>query len=291
MAGLLDFFQGASNAASSNISAPVDGLAWLLKKAGIDIEKPVGGSDWMESKGLTRKPENKWAGLLGESVGGLAPIIAAAKAPQIARGLLQGADNLAAPRTLSQQAGMIKTPFGQIPETADDVKKLGDKFGRLLDDAGVKYSYQKSGLSPARYYEFNQPANVTHTADDIAKYGAESYKVRISDHKNVHGASFSVDPHTGDTFEQMLSAVRDLGVPIADKVKPKNTTPDKIYKIAGELMGLGDKSVYSAVKRQGGTIGSARPLEEEIWGIRNLSREELNSTHLKRLKEIQERGY
>ena len=107
MAGLLDFFQGASNAAASNISAPVDGLAWLLKKAGMDIQNPIGGSDWMESKGLTKKPENKWAGLLGEGVGGLTPILAAAKAAQIAKLALKGADNLAAPRTLNPQTGAV----------------------------------------------------------------------------------------------------------------------------------------------------------------------------------------
>lgn len=35
MSGLLDFLQGASNSAASNVSAPVDGIAWLLRKAGL----------------------------------------------------------------------------------------------------------------------------------------------------------------------------------------------------------------------------------------------------------------
>ena len=107
MAGLLDFLQGASNAAASNVSAPVDGLAWLLKQAGVDVGTPVGGSDWMRQKGLTKEPEGKFGGLLGETVGGLAPILAAAKAPQIARGLLQGGANLAAPRKMNTQAGQV----------------------------------------------------------------------------------------------------------------------------------------------------------------------------------------
>lgn len=107
MAGLLDFIQGASNAAASNVSAPVDGLAWLLRKAGVPIpDAPMGGSDWMAQKGLTR-PADGMAGLLGEASGGLAPILAAAKAPQIARGLLQAGDNLAAPSTLNKQTGAI----------------------------------------------------------------------------------------------------------------------------------------------------------------------------------------
>ena len=78
MAGLLDFIQGASNAAASNVSAPVDGLAWLLRKAGIPIpDAPMGGSDWMAQKGLTRPAEGN-GGLLGEAAGNIIPILAAA---------------------------------------------------------------------------------------------------------------------------------------------------------------------------------------------------------------------
>ena len=43
--GLLDFLQGASNSAASTVSAPVDGLAWLLRKAGAKVgDNPIGGS-------------------------------------------------------------------------------------------------------------------------------------------------------------------------------------------------------------------------------------------------------
>lgn len=103
-----DFAQGASNAFASNVSAPVDGLAWLLRKAGVPMpSNPVGGSDWLAQQGLMAEPQNKLAGLLGEAAGMSGPMAAAAKAPQIARGLLQGADNLAAPRTLNPQTGAV----------------------------------------------------------------------------------------------------------------------------------------------------------------------------------------
>ncbi len=90
MAGLLDFLQGASNSAASNVSAPVDGLAWLLRRAGVPVgDAPIGGSDWMAQKGFMREPENRNMGLLGESIGGAAPMLMAGKAPQFARGLLK----------------------------------------------------------------------------------------------------------------------------------------------------------------------------------------------------------
>lgn len=116
--GLLDFLQGTSNAAASNLSAPVDGIAWLLRKAGIPVpDAPLGGSDWMAQKGLTAQPQNQLAGILGESVGGVAPMLAAAKAPQIAKGLLQVEANAAAPRTLNPEAGvfLVHTPLKPNP--------------------------------------------------------------------------------------------------------------------------------------------------------------------------------
>ena len=66
----------------------MDGIAWLLRKAGIDTGTPVMGSDWMRAQGLTAEPQNHTAGLLGEAVGGVSPILAAAKAKYIIEGLL-----------------------------------------------------------------------------------------------------------------------------------------------------------------------------------------------------------
>ena len=89
--GLLDVLQGASNAAASNISGPVDILAWALRKAGVPVPAdPVMGEQWMRQQGLLATPQNKYAGAAGETLGLLGPIAAAAKAPQIAKGLLAG---------------------------------------------------------------------------------------------------------------------------------------------------------------------------------------------------------
>lgn len=85
---LADVGQGASNGAASIVSAPVDGIALLLRKAGLPSNNPVGGSNWMAQRGLTVEPKNRLAGLLGESISGIAPIVAGAYAPKIAAGLL-----------------------------------------------------------------------------------------------------------------------------------------------------------------------------------------------------------
>jgi hypothetical protein len=93
MAGLLDFLQSASNAAASNVSGPVDLLQFMLQKAGVPVRNAVGSSDWMKSKGLMRDVPQSAASLAGETVGLLSPMVAAAKAPQIAGGLLATADD------------------------------------------------------------------------------------------------------------------------------------------------------------------------------------------------------
>jgi hypothetical protein len=108
-----------SNSAAGTVTAPVDGIAWLLRKAGVPVPAaPVGGSDWMEQKGLLAQPKNRNAGLLGEAVGGVLPIVAAAKAPQIAKGLLQMGENAAKPSTLRNvsQRGIFG---GELAQTAD----------------------------------------------------------------------------------------------------------------------------------------------------------------------------
>lgn len=86
---LQSFGQGASNAVASNVSFPVDAIAWALRKGGLPIpQNPVGGSDWMAQKGLTATPQNRIAGLLGETVGMVGPAVVQAAAPKIAGGLL-----------------------------------------------------------------------------------------------------------------------------------------------------------------------------------------------------------
>lgn len=94
---LISALQGASNAAASNVSGPVDLLAWALRKAGVPVpSNAFGGSEWMRQQGLTAEPTNKLAGMLGEGVGLAAPFAIAAKAPQIAGAMNKADDALTA---------------------------------------------------------------------------------------------------------------------------------------------------------------------------------------------------
>lgn len=158
--GLLDAAQAASNAAASTVSGPVDMLAWLLRKAGVNVGEPVGGSDWMKRKGLTKDVSPGASQVVGETLGLLAPTVAAAKAPQIAKGLLAAADNLAAPRTLNPQQGAIVWHGSPHKFDRFDSSKIGTGEGAqayghglyLAESPEVAQAYQQAlGGSKQRY--------------------------------------------------------------------------------------------------------------------------------------------
>jgi hypothetical protein len=145
MAGLLDFIQGASNSAASTLSGPVDLINMGLLGLGLPMPaNPVGGSQWMREKGLTREPQNRTAGLLGEAAGNILPIVAAAKGPQIAAGLLQMGDNLRAPSPMNaatrNQMGAIV--YHGSPHKFDkfDASKIGTGEGAQAYGHGLYFA-------------------------------------------------------------------------------------------------------------------------------------------------------
>jgi len=139
---LLDTTQAASNNAASTVAAPVDALAWALRKFGAPIpQTPFGGSDWMKAQGLTRDVQSPVANVIGESIGNVLPIVATAKAPQIASGLLNMAENAMAHPTLNKQAGvfLMHTPSKPNPAVGSRYERefmggLADKTPRTIED-------------------------------------------------------------------------------------------------------------------------------------------------------------
>ena len=218
MAGLLDFLQGASNAAASNISGPVDLFGMGLRGIGVPVpQNAFLGSQWMRERGLTRDPENRMAGLLGEAAGMSLPIVAAAKAPQIARGLLQAGDNLRAPTPINSatrgQAGMIRTQYGRIPETAKEVDLLAKQLASKGKSLGYRVESNASNVSGSQYVTFKNPEGV-------------DLQVRLSNHGDRYpnqlaaiGERFSVDPQSGNTFELAKQWLKTSGVDLSAKAK------------------------------------------------------------------------
>ena len=73
---LASLLQGASNGAASNVSAPVDTIAALLRRAGVPVpSNNILGEEWMRQQGLVVKPQNRLAGKIGEGFGLSMPIV------------------------------------------------------------------------------------------------------------------------------------------------------------------------------------------------------------------------
>lgn len=87
-----DLDQSVSNAIAGGVSAPVDLIAWALRKAGVPgLEKPVMGSDWMREKGLTAPVKSQGAAIVGETLGNLAdPAAAIGKGVAATKAMLLG---------------------------------------------------------------------------------------------------------------------------------------------------------------------------------------------------------
>jgi hypothetical protein len=155
--GLLDTTQAASNSAASTVAAPVDALAWALRKFGAPIpQAPFGGSDWMKAQGLMRNVQSPYANAVGETIGGVLPIVAAAKGPQIAAGLLTMGENAAARTPMNaatgNQAGAIV--YHGSPHKFDrfNASKIGTGEGAQAYGHGL---YLAESPDVARMYQQN----------------------------------------------------------------------------------------------------------------------------------------
>ena len=128
MNGLLDFLQAASNSAAGTVSGPVDLIGMGLRKLGVPVpQNSLLSSEWMKQKGLMADTPQNAASLAGETFGLLSPVVAAAKAPQIARGLLAMGENAAAPSMLGKmgQRGGV------------DVKTYGIEHRPMTEEGGA----------------------------------------------------------------------------------------------------------------------------------------------------------
>ncbi len=87
--------RAASDAAAANVTGPVDLVSMLLRKTGVPVgDAPLGSSQWAKNAGMINGPQpNKLAQLMGETIGGVAPMIGVAKAPEIAKAF-QGSEDI-----------------------------------------------------------------------------------------------------------------------------------------------------------------------------------------------------
>jgi len=280
MSGLLDFVQGASNAAAGTVAGPIDLINMGLLGVGLPMpNNPFGGSQWMRERGLMRDPENRTAGLLGESVGGILPIVAAARAPQIAAGLLQAGDNLRAPTPFNAatrgQGGAIV--YHGSPHRFDkfDSSKIGTGEGAQAYGHGMYFAEAKD---VARSYRDKLTTGMSAGADGQAAYLLKMYKTpkkalevarsQIAPNMTVDARKFADDvirvlengsPNMGSLYKVDLPDEHIARM--LDWDKPLSQQPEAV-RVAAMDLGLPQsatgKDVYNALATQARDVAISR---------------------------------
>jgi hypothetical protein len=268
MAGLLDFLQAASNAAASNVSGPVDAINWLLSKAGVPVsQSPVGGSQWMEQKGLTRKVPQGAASVLGETAGLLAPFAVAAKAPQIAGGLNQMVANAQTPATMNAQRGAIVWHGSPHKFDRFDSSKIGTGEGAQAYGHGL---YLADAPDVARSYAGMNPVSSVKVAK-LPDGRFEVLGVRDSGPLMELG-EFS----TREAAEQAAQAARDAGANLykvdlpdeqiakmLDWDKPLSQQAPEVQKALSNAAAV-EQDAYGFTAKIGNLMGTGGTRQEAI---------------------------
>lgn len=213
---LLNILQAASNAVAGNVAGPVDLLAMGLRGVGVPVgDAPLGGTEWMRRRGLIRDVPQGASQVVGETLGLLGPIAAAAKAPQIAQGLLAVAGNAAAPRA----AGPAAAQRGAIVWHGSPHKF--DKFDSSKIGTGEGAQMYARGL----YFSDSDKVADTYRARLASGDGGALYKVNIPDESIA--AMIASDKPLRLQPEGVRNALGSLGF---DSQSRKFASPEALHK-------------------------------------------------------------
>lgn len=208
-----------SNSAASNVSAPVDGINWLLRKAGLPVsEAPVMGSDWLAQRGYTRPVQQNAASLAGDAAGMIGPMLAVAKAPQFAKGLLSLDDKAMDMGRVAIENHMVKNgmiqnilppqryigrPLDGLPEMVHIGNGRMEAFGtdqRIVDIAGQYMADKGMKYTPQTTYAALDPVLAKRLADDFAAMKNNPRDPR------VRGSYEALAKETQDQYEALLKS-------------------------------------------------------------------------------------
>ena len=258
-----DFLQSASNSAASNVSAPVDGLAWALRKAGVPIpSKPFMGSDWMADKGLTRPVAHSPASVLGETASMLAPFGATTKAPQIAKGLLQMGENAMVPQALNKQTGAVMTGLQEgMTDAARDEAMRAVKYDKGWFRGGPEIT---DGKKTGDWY--------TRFKDEASDYAARTPGAEVREYAaptNTIKSNSTYSPRLAQDIATKVETIGPEGAKLAKQLREYYVN-DKISGLevwSGLSKHLGDDTAANVLKELGfkGVEGVKKPQYLQIF--------------------------
>jgi hypothetical protein len=258
--GLLDFFadpiehakirQGFMDAVNrgaigATLGAPVDmansllnlgkaGYGYVGNKTGLLsadqmpelIDNPVGGSEYignqMQRLGVVSPNRNA----LAEGLAGFLPMSPSTSAKAVAAigagGLVPG-----------MEAAMLNTVNGKIPETLKETSDLARLLSKKAQSRGYLVDHSVSNVSPSQYVTFSRssPDGMEALPDLQVRFSNHGDRYPMPD---VTGTRFSVDPSTGNTYEQAIKWLNEQGVNVNKRLpKPQFRDDALIARIWG----------------------------------------------------------
>jgi hypothetical protein len=168
--------QSMSNTAASTVTAPVDAIAWLLRKGRIPVpQNPIGGSEWAAQQGLMADVPDGLPKAAGETLGLLAPMAGTKEASaKIAQGLRQMGANAALPNTLNKQAGMALFNLDGLPNQGKElIQTKADDLASKLKQMGMQAEVTHSGsrAGPSSYVKVFDPETGRFFTQDVRLSG------------------------------------------------------------------------------------------------------------------------
>lgn len=213
------FGQSASNTLAGNVAAPLDLIALALRKAGIPVPEPVGGSQWMANQGLTREVPDGASKVAGEAFGLIAPLAGAPQsAAAIARGLRQMEENAFNPAMLNKQAGAILADY----QGAHKAPMKNDSTAAL---------HELNKIYPDDIYSSNAARYYGHYGDN-RDFEAVRLMQAAKDKPNMPVTMYRAVPYKPSPSEELLALEKQMAKFMATGKAPDGSKGSAWYNAA-----------------------------------------------------------
>jgi predicted GNAT family acetyltransferase len=128
--------QSASNMVAENVSMPMDAIAWALRKAGVPVEKPMFGSDWMKEKGVTPPVREGASKVIGDTIGMISPM---GLTKQGAKAMVDGVGKLKGLPVGMSIKDVSPSSFSSTSKDASEIFGAGHERIKYLDPNSQGY--------------------------------------------------------------------------------------------------------------------------------------------------------
>jgi hypothetical protein len=162
----------------------MDAIAWALRKAGVPVEKPMFGSDWMKEKGVTPPVQEGASKVIGDTIGMISPM---GLTKQGAKAMVDGVSKL---KGLPVGMSIKPVDYG-LPVNKDGTVSLYHGTSPEGADAIVNTRTMKSAGEPNIYFTTAQDAG--YGTGGLVRVDVNPKFLNLDDEFPTGRLDFSVD--------------------------------------------------------------------------------------------------